>query len=686
MNRSTKYYGGVTITVPPPVTAGPSGGSRAMGSVAMISTTTNGRPIRVVEANQSPLNYYYYQQSNRQNQHQHQYQYQYQNGEYLCGFGSPSVGVRGANSRRTNYSNDGSFDGAYNIGSSGSHSMGSGEQRATLSTLLQVTAAFLVAGFGNVGAGLILDYVKEWPVFLHVDELFIMVPSLLGLKGNLEMTMAARLSTQANLGHMDNANELLKMAKGNLALLQCQATIVSFVVALFASFVKSLTVSMDMSDPLEAAASIQQATSSSFSATTQDSVASALQASSNSMNPSTLVVSGPSSVDQFLSQINGSSTADLLASSVTLAGISAQENAFNDLINMSPSASSLISRSLHPAAAAAASGMAAGLGGSSIVIEQARGTGIDWENALILCASSVLTANIASFVLGSMMILVIVGSYKVRIDPDNVASPVAASFGDMTTAALLAVIAHSIYHYSQAHRSPYLALIITILFLAMLPIWFCVARTNPYTSSVITKGWTPIVIAVFISACGGFILEYGKSRFSRLPVFQPVINGVGGNLVAVQASRLSTSLHKNGKPGQIPANFRLFTRPSELFIAKNRFNDTNLTTARLLLLMSIPAHLLYFFVIRAIEGGSGPSVTVTMTFLSFYMALAVTQVAILLYLSQNLVTLLWRFSIDPDNYSTPLLTATGDLLGCAFLLLVFVIAYQLNDPFASTIV
>ena len=30
------------------------------------------------------------------------------------------------------------------------------------------------------------------------------------------------------------------------------------------------------------------------------------------------------------------------------------------------------------------------------------------------------------------------------------------------------------------------------------------------------------------------------------------IVGVGGNLVAVQASRLSTGLHRTGKPGKLP--------------------------------------------------------------------------------------------------------------------------------------
>jgi solute carrier family 41 len=46
------------------------------------------------------------------------------------------------------------------------------------------------------------------------------VPALLGLKGNLEMTLASRLSTQANLGNMDTRKEKIKMIGGNMALLQ----------------------------------------------------------------------------------------------------------------------------------------------------------------------------------------------------------------------------------------------------------------------------------------------------------------------------------------------------------------------------------------------------------------------------------------------------------------------------------
>ena len=64
------------------------------------------------------------------------------------------------------------------------------------SITVEVFLPFLVAGFGMVGAGVVLDIVQHWPVFEELDQLFILVPALLGLKGNLEMTLASRLSTQ----------------------------------------------------------------------------------------------------------------------------------------------------------------------------------------------------------------------------------------------------------------------------------------------------------------------------------------------------------------------------------------------------------------------------------------------------------------------------------------------------------
>jgi len=76
-----------------------------------------------------------------------------------------------------------------------------------------------------------------------------------------------------------------------------------------------------------------------------------------------------------------------------------------------------------------------------------------------------------------------------------------------------------------------------------------------------------------------------------MAVFQPVMNGrelifinkiiefdfiigVGGNLVAVQASRLSTALHKQGKPGEFQSEQQYYAsticpNPYKVFCSKS---------------------------------------------------------------------------------------------------------------------
>jgi solute carrier family 41 len=50
--------------------------------------------------------------------------------------------------------------------------------------------------------------------------MFILVPSLLGLKGNLEMTFASRLSTAANMGELDTLQRCRPLLVANLMLVQ----------------------------------------------------------------------------------------------------------------------------------------------------------------------------------------------------------------------------------------------------------------------------------------------------------------------------------------------------------------------------------------------------------------------------------------------------------------------------------
>lgn len=61
---------------------------------------------------------------------------------------------------------------------------------------------------------------QKYTVFKEINALVVLIPALLGLKGNLDMCLASRLCTQANLGNMKSLKEVYTMISGNLLLVQ----------------------------------------------------------------------------------------------------------------------------------------------------------------------------------------------------------------------------------------------------------------------------------------------------------------------------------------------------------------------------------------------------------------------------------------------------------------------------------
>ncbi|OJA11197.1 hypothetical protein AZE42_06241 [Rhizopogon vesiculosus] len=113
-------------------------------------------------------------------------------------------------------------------------------------TLLMTTMSLLFTGE-------LLDRVSRWRAMRTIDELIMIVPVVLNLKGNLEMNLSARLGTAANIGQLDDKRVQRKIVLGNLALLQVQATVVAFVAAcvamLLGLFVPEVSPTVDPVDP-----------------------------------------------------------------------------------------------------------------------------------------------------------------------------------------------------------------------------------------------------------------------------------------------------------------------------------------------------------------------------------------------------------------------------------------------------
>ncbi|XP_066490178.1 solute carrier family 41 member 2 isoform X1 [Tiliqua scincoides] len=406
---------------------------------------------------------------------------------------------------------------------------------------LQILVPFLLAGFGTVSAGMVLDIVQHWEVFKNITEVFILVPALLGLKGNLEMTLASRLSTAVNIGKMDSPIEKWNLIIGNLALKQVQATVVGFLAALAA---------------------------------------------------------------------------------VILGWI--PEGKYH------------------------------------------------LDHSVLLCSSSVATAFIASLLQGIIMVGVIVGSKKTGINPDNVATPIAASFGDLITLAILAWISQGLYNCLESYY--YISPLVGALFLALTPMWIVIAAKHPATRTVLHSGWEPVITAMVISSIGGLILDTTVSdpNLVGIVVYTPVINGIGGNLVAIQASRISTYLHLHSIPGELPEEAKGCCYPCRTYCG----TGVNNKSAQVLLLLVIPGHLIFLYTIHLMKSGH---TSLTPIFIVVYLFTALLQVFTLLWIADWMVHHFWKKGKDPDSFSIPYLTALGDLLGTALLAMSFHFLWLIGD-------
>lgn len=95
----------------------------------------------------------------------------------------------------------------------------------------------------------------------------------------------------------------------------------------------------------------------------------------------------------------------------------------------------------------------------------------------------------------------------------------------------------------------------------ILPLWVMCVLFNQYTRPVLRSGWVPVLSALFISGMGGLVLDQAVDQFPGFVVFQPIINGIGGNLVSVQASKISTMLHQSSILGIVPPHASICESP-----------------------------------------------------------------------------------------------------------------------------
>ncbi|GAA5919343.1 hypothetical protein JCM1841_004351 [Sporobolomyces salmonicolor] len=410
--------------------------------------------------------------------------------------------------------------------------------------LVETLPVLLLSMVGAVLTGELLQRLQGWRVFIRIEELFILVPILLNLKGNLEMNLAARFSTSANIGELDLRLTRRALILGNLALLQVQALLVSLISGLLA-FLLGLA--------------------------SRKGVHHALQ------HP---IHSPGSPLNQ---EAGGSDATDALR-------------------------------------------------------------GGYFEALLVLCVS-MLAASISSGVLGSFMCSLVVLCRRFRINPDNIATPLAGMLGDLVTLVILGIFSSLFAKFMGTIISTF----VFIGLLAAIAVNIVITFRNAYVQELLSVGWGPLFIAMAISSGSGVILESYVNAYRGFALLSPVLTALSGAAGSVFVSRISTALHSGRREHYFVVGACLWT----------------LTCA-----------VLGVFLLFAWATGQGPRGWV---FGGAYIVVVAVQTGLSLILAHRGSLLLWKLDYDPDVYALPLLSSVLDVSGQ----LLLVAAYAIANKFSS---
>lgn len=113
---------------------------------------------------------------------------------------------------------------------------------------------------------------------------------------------------------------------------------------------------------------------------------------------------------------------------------------------------------------------------------------INMNYILLLITSNVITANICCTLLSALMIGIILFCKHQSINPDNVATPIASSLGDVSTVFLLGYISSFLYE-SLELKNNWISPLILLIILIITPFSMIVAFKNKHTKKVLKFGW-----------------------------------------------------------------------------------------------------------------------------------------------------------------------------------------------------
>ncbi|KAJ1310528.1 hypothetical protein OPQ81_007258 [Rhizoctonia solani] len=433
---------------------------------------------------------------------------------------------------------------------------------------------------GMMFTGALLQRVTHWKPMRAVDELFILIPMLNNLKGNLELVLSARLATASHIGVLDRRSSRRTLICGSLSLLQLQALCVSALAATV-SFLLGLAL------------------------------------------PDTAVAGG--------------STGEKVSGDVKSTRRWHIGKVVRELVKQAPHKAQKI---------------------------KDEGTKSGWRELIIVLATAMSSASLSGLVLGSFMCSIVLLCRRFKLDPDNIAPPIASCLGDLVTLTLTALTSTLFFYTSGRPRDPstlstpqnitsalpirdippapapspspayfpFLPFLATLGLIVLIPFVFQLCRRLTFSRPLIRDGWSPLVLAMAIESGTGLVLDWYVGRYRGFGMLAVVTTSLPGSVGAVFVSRLSTELHQSE------------TNPSN----KSRGGGSPKLVSFTLFAVGFPVLLSYLVFVW-----SAGWLPLPVGFVGLFIAMFSITVAAALALAYYLTHLFWRYGFDPDAYCLP---------------------------------
>lgn len=179
------------------------------------------------------------------------------------------------------------------------------------------------------------------------------------------------------------------------------------------------------------------------------------------------------------------------------------------------------------------------------------------QEFVFVLVTAQIAASVSGLVLGAFMASLIIVCRRFAVDPDNIATPVAACLGDLLTLVLLALIGTALLRALQTF-APF---ILVVLLIGVLIGSVILARRNTYVRPLLSSGWGPLIAAMVISSGAGMLLDHYVERYEGFGILAIVAGGMCPQLNTPCLSTKATQVYRGlSVPFSSPACRRRCTR------------------------------------------------------------------------------------------------------------------------------